>query len=238
MKKDGLAKFYGRLTPEERFKLFIEAIAREDAGECRNLEKSCPKLVYEMNDMAYEDLVRASEKITTLTCLDLAPRVIKLRMLMAFSGGLASLRNACVDEAHSAYFRGRRLGERARRGAHPKDHPRERQDPDLGAADDLGKITSRIEEEWAVFAGLVRRLEEDMRVEVVAMWEAFSKFARAEIGVETKTLIRAWFEPILPEIEAVEDTLGMAEVDPQKVEEYESTLRQSWRKLVSRSRPR
>ena len=72
-----------------------------------------------------------------------------------------------------------------------------------------------------------------MRVEVVAMWEAFSKFARAEIGVEPKTLIRAWFEPILPEIEAVEDTLGMAEVDPQKVEEYESTLRHSWRKLVS-----
>jgi hypothetical protein len=140
MKKDGLRKFYEYLTPEERFRLFIEARAREDAGECRNLEKSCPKLVYEMNDADYQDRVRASEKITTLTCLDLAPRVIKLRMLMAFSGGLASLRNVCVDEAHSAYFRGRRLGERARRGAHPKDHPRERRDPDLGAADDLERV--------------------------------------------------------------------------------------------------
>jgi hypothetical protein len=233
MKKDSLRKFYDRLTPEERFRLFIEARARADAGECRNLEKSCPTLLYEMNAAGYQDRVRASEEITTLACLDLAPRVIKLRMFAAFSGVLASLRNMCVGEAHSAYFRGRRLGERARRGAHPKDHPRERQDPDLGAADDLGKITSRIEEEWSVFEGLVRRLEEDMRIEVVAMWEAFSKFARAEIGVEPKTLIRAWFEPILPEIEAVEDTLSMAEMDAQKLEEYESTLRQSWRKLVS-----
>jgi hypothetical protein len=233
MKKDSLRKFYEYLTPEERFRLFIEARARADGDECRNLEKSCPRLLYEMNDADYQDRVRASEKITTLTCLDLAHRVIKLRMFMAFSGVLIWLRNRCVDEAHSAYFRGRRLGERARRGAHPKDHPQERQDADLETADDLGKITSRIEEEWAVIAGLVGRLEEDMRIEVVAMWEAFSKFARAEIGVEPKTLIRAWFEPILPEIEAVEDTLGMAEMDPQKVEEYESTLRQSWRKLVS-----
>jgi hypothetical protein len=186
-----------------------------------------------MNDAGYQDRVRASEKITTLACLDLAPRLIKLRMFMAFSGVLIWLRNRRVDEAHSAYFRGRRLGERARRGAHPRDHPRERQDPDLETADDLGQITSRIEEEWAVFAGLVGRLEEDMRIEGVAMWEAFSKFARAEIGVEPKTLIRAWFEPVLPEIEAVEDTLAMAEMDPQKLEEYESTLRQSWRKLVS-----
>jgi hypothetical protein len=111
MKKDGLAKLYKYLTPEERFRLFIEARARADAGECRNLEKSCPRLLYEMNDAGYQDRVRVSEKITTLACLDLAPRVIKLRMLAAFSGVLAWLRNACVDEAHSAYFRGRRLGE-------------------------------------------------------------------------------------------------------------------------------
>ena len=89
MKKDGLAKFYDRLTPEERFKLLIEAIARGDETECRNLEKSCPRLVYEMNDRAYEDRVRASEKITTLVCLDLAPRLIKLRMFAGFSGVLA-----------------------------------------------------------------------------------------------------------------------------------------------------
>src|SRR5687768_11636192 len=137
MKKDGLRKFYDRLTPEERFRLFVEARAREDAGECRNLEKSCPILIYEMNDMAYEDRVRASEKITTLACLDLAPRLIKLRMLMAFSGVLAALRNMCVDEAHSAYFRGRALGEKARRGAHSRAHPQERRNPEPETVDPL-----------------------------------------------------------------------------------------------------
>lgn len=74
MRRDGLAKLYDRLTPEERFRLYIEAIARGDEEEWRNLEKSCPRLVYEMNDQAYEDRVRASEEVTLAVCLDLAPR--------------------------------------------------------------------------------------------------------------------------------------------------------------------
>jgi hypothetical protein len=81
MRKDNLRKFYDRLTPEERFRLYIEAIARGDEEEWRNLEKSCPRLVYEMNDRAYEDRVRASEEITVLVCLDLATRLAKLRCL-------------------------------------------------------------------------------------------------------------------------------------------------------------
>jgi hypothetical protein len=153
-------------------------------------------------------------------------------MLMAFSVGLAALRNICLDEAHSAYFRGRALGEKARRGAHSKDHPQERRNPEPETVDALGKITSRIEEEWSVFEGLVGRLEEDMRVEVGVMWEAFSGFAREEMGLEPKTLIKAWFGPISPEIEAVEDTQDTTETNPQRVEEYASTFRQLWRKLA------
>jgi hypothetical protein len=145
---------------------------------------------------------------------------------------LASLRNTSLDEAHSAYFRGRALGEKALRGAHSKGHPRERRNPDPESADALGKITSRIEEEWSVFEGLVGRLEADMRIEVVAMWEAFSSFSRQELGVEPKTLIRAWFEPMLAEIEAVEDTLDKAATNPQTLEEYASILRQLWSSLA------
>jgi hypothetical protein len=96
MRKDRLRKFYDRLTPEERFRLYIEAIARGDEEEGRNLEKSCPRLVYEMNDKAYEDRVRASEEITLAVCLDLAPRGTTLKMLMALSDALPGLQNSCL----------------------------------------------------------------------------------------------------------------------------------------------
>ena len=110
MRRDGLAKLYDRLTPEERFRLYIEAIARSDEEEWRNLEKSCLRLVYEMNDQAYEDRVRASEEVTLAVCLDLAPRVAKLKMLMAFSDALPGLQNICLCEAHMAYLRGYAAG--------------------------------------------------------------------------------------------------------------------------------
>ena len=110
MRKDRLRKFYDRLTPEERFRLYIEAIARGDREEWRNLEKSCPRLVCEMNDKAYEDWVRASEEITLAVCLNLAPRVATLKMLMALSDALPGLQNSCLYDAHMVYLRGYAAG--------------------------------------------------------------------------------------------------------------------------------
>jgi hypothetical protein len=61
--------------------------------------------------------------------------------------------------------------------------------------------------------------------------EAFARIS--QIGLEPKTLIKAWFEPILAEIEAVEDALDRTETNPQRLQEYASDLRQVWRKLVA-----
>jgi hypothetical protein len=69
-------------------------------------------------------------------------------------------------------------------------------------------------------------------MEVVAIWEAFSEFARTEIGVEPKTLMKAWFGPMLPEIEAVEEALNSTAMDPERVEEYRSILRRLWSESV------
>ena len=110
MKRDGLARFYDRLTPDERFKLFIEAQARGDEDEGLRLEKSCPKRIYEMSDAPYGVRVRASEELTILVCLDLAPRLAKLNTLMTFSDAPAFLHNICLDETHMAYFRGNARG--------------------------------------------------------------------------------------------------------------------------------
>jgi hypothetical protein len=37
---------------------------------------------------------------------------------------------------------------------------------------------------------------------------------------------------VLPEIEAIEEVLDSTEVDPEKLEEYGSMLRELWRKRV------
>jgi hypothetical protein len=60
----------------------------------------------------------------------------------------------------------------------------------------------------------------------------FASFDCEEIGLEPKTLVKAWFEPILPGIGAVEDTLDTTETKPQRLQEYASILRQLWSMLV------
>jgi hypothetical protein len=57
-----------------------------------------------------EDWVRASEEITLAVCLNLAPRVATLKMLMALSDALPGLQNSCLYDAHMACLRGYTVG--------------------------------------------------------------------------------------------------------------------------------
>ena len=50
MKHNALGKLYDRLTPEERFALDVEAMARGDEEESRRLVDTCPRLGYTMTD--------------------------------------------------------------------------------------------------------------------------------------------------------------------------------------------
>jgi hypothetical protein len=168
MRKDSLRKFYDRLTPEERFRLYIEAIARGDEEEWRNLEKSCPRLVYEMNDRAYEDRVRASEEITVLVCLDLVPRLAKLKRLMAFSDVILGLQSRCLYEVHMAYLCGYVAGiQRNQSSVKVGDDLPNVESPKIGY--DLDKIATDIAESWGPFTDLLETLQQDVLEEVKGM---------------------------------------------------------------------
>jgi hypothetical protein len=51
--KNGLHRHYDRLTPEERFRLDVLAMAREDSRESERLVSSCPRVSYTMNEMGF-----------------------------------------------------------------------------------------------------------------------------------------------------------------------------------------
>ena len=50
MKKSGLARHYDVLTPEERFRLLLQAFARDDRAEVDRLDRTCPSKTYTMSD--------------------------------------------------------------------------------------------------------------------------------------------------------------------------------------------
>lgn len=82
MKTNGhLHRYYGRLTPAERFRLTVEARARSDASEERRLVESCPRKTYTETDFAFAGRLSAAEEITLYFCLDLYRHTARLQVL-------------------------------------------------------------------------------------------------------------------------------------------------------------
>ena len=65
------------------------------------------------------------------------------------------------------------------------------------------------------------------------MWEAFSSFSRAELGIISEKLIKVWLEPMWPEIENLESVSDHPVANEERVEEYASLLWRLWRELTT-----
>jgi hypothetical protein len=242
LKKKGLGKLYHRFTPDERFRLDLEAMSRGDEEESRRLVDSCTRKSYTMTDIAFTDRWRVSEVITLTTCIDLAQHLSKLRMIIAFREALPLTYNACENQAILAYLDGYEAG--ARRAWEDAgmegDPPRwrngdeEEEDPALEKA--LEAISDRIQGMSARFMGLLEAdLERHFVEEAKVIWEAFGLFCREELEVEPEKLAAVWMRPALDEIKEHEEALESAEADAERVEEYRQALLGAWKKLIRTS---
>ena len=243
MKKKALGKLYDRFTPEERFRLDLEAMTRGDEEESRRLVDSCPRKSYTMSDIAFTDRWLGSEVITLTMCIDLAQHLSKLRMVIAFREALPPTYNACGNQAILAYLDGYEAG--ARRASWEEagmegDLPRwrngdeEEEDPALEKA--LEAISDRIQGMSARFMGLLEAdLERHFAQEAKTIWEAFGLFCREELEVEPGKLAAVWMGPALDEIKEHQETFESAETDAERVEEYQQALLGAWKKLVRSS---
>jgi hypothetical protein len=242
LKKKGLGKLYDRFTPEERFRLDLEAMTRGDEEESRRLVDSCPTKSYTMIDIAFTDRWRVTELITLTVCIDLAQHLSKLRMVIAFREALPSTYNACETQAILAYLDGYAAGARRAReeagmeGDPPRGSNGDEEEVDPALEKALDAISDRIQEMSARFMGLLEAdLERHFAQEAMTIWEAFGLFCREELEVEPEKLAAVWMGPALDEIKEHEEMLESAEADAERVEEYRQVLLGAWKKLVRNS---
>jgi hypothetical protein len=110
--RNGLGKLYDRLTPEERFRLDVLAMARGDMEESELLTRTCPRRPYTMNEWGFSARWHAARELAMLTYMDLAKCLDKLQMIEAFRVALPYFRKVWVDDTHDAYFDGHEAGSR------------------------------------------------------------------------------------------------------------------------------
>jgi hypothetical protein len=242
--KKGLGRLYDRLTPEERFRLKVLALARGDEEESERLTATCPRRDYTMYDWGFVGRWEAAQELALLTYVDVVRRLDKIKMVGAFRGVVPYLTTIWQDDVHMAYFDGHKAGSRhawkwsGKEGEPPggeADEEEAERNADPTIDEDLQKWTA--EGRYARLEGKLEEMERELVGEALTAWLGFADFCEQEIGLEAKDLVEALARPFaegardLEELSARHDV----EADAQDVEEYLAIMTEAWRREVERA---
>ncbi len=214
-KSNGVGKLYDRLTPEERFRLDVEAMARGDEEESELLTSTCPRGTYTMTDAGFSGRWDGAIALTMAALMDLRQTTAKLRMIDAFRAVLPYSEQLAQNSAVEAYLDGK--------GADTR-----RMDKDLG------RIEAQIKEDGRFIPELLERLERELAAEGLAVWEAYSLFCEEEMEIAPEKLLRATFPPALEDVGWFRQICERLQLEAEEadVEEYRGYMRSHWRQRL------
>jgi hypothetical protein len=245
MRHNGHARYYDRLTPEERFRLDVEAMARGDKEESNLLTRTCPKRDYIMNDVQFAGRWDGAIELSMAALMDLRPAIAKLRMIEVSRVVGPYLQNAWRDDVYRAYFDGHESGSRYAwswagkdgepPGCEAEENLRE-ENADPHMDEDLEKLEVSLGASDALIAERLADMERDLAAGALAGWRAFEGFCEEQMGVAPKKVLAATFKPALEDVAYFEEACKRLEVeaDPPAVEECWDALAGHWRRLLAR----
>ena len=240
----GFGRLYGRLTPEERFRLDVLALARGDRKESGRLAATCPLRDYTMNDWGFVGRWEVAREMAMLAYMDVAERLGKIEMIEAFNGVLPYLRVVWQNDVHEAYFAGHAAGSRhawtrSRNAGKPpgweadEGEAERNADPIIG--EDLQRWTG--DEKYAHLEGRLGEMERELLREALTAWMGFAGFCAREMELEAEKLLEALEGPFA---DRVRDLQGLSarhgvEPDAEGVEAYLALMTKAWRRGLRRS---
>src|ERR687889_764620 len=207
MSKNGLHRHYDRLTPEERFRLDVLAMARGDAAESERLVGSCPKLSYRMNDRGFVGRWTGVIDITLRVRIPLEGLLSKLWMVDALRQLVPYAQTLSRSVAAESYFIGHHLGsvqawgEAGRRGR-PSMWPEldaekpEGADEDPAIMRDMEDLDWKVEKYGQLLPEILDRMERKFAQEALDLWAGFGAFCDKGMGVGAKKIMAPGAEEV------------------------------------------
>jgi hypothetical protein len=247
MSKNGLHRHYDQLTPEERFRLDVLAMARGDAAESERLVGSCPKLSYKMNDRAFVGRWMGAMDITLRTYAPLEVLLSKLRMVEAFRRLVPYAQTLSRSVATESYFVGYHLGSlqawgEADEGGRPPawpEHDSQRpegadEDPAIGR--DMEDLDWKLNKYGELLPEIMDRMERELAGDALDLWTGFETFCAESMGVGAEKILAATLqegpgEEAVGRVEELKTLAGRLGLEPnaQSVEEIGEGLLEAWR---------
>ena len=245
MSKKGPRRHYDRLTPEERCKLDVLAMARDDAAESERLTNTCPRRNYIMNDWGFVGRWEAARELAMLAYIDFRKCLDKIQMIDAFRVTLPYFSTVWENDTFFAYFDGHEAGSRHAwaKAAKEGDPPGYEEDEDERVAgmdpapeEDVRKWATKVAEVEKPITGALDRLEREMARQGISVWSAFVVFCEEEMALDASKLLSALALPIAERTRALEELTARLEVEPgaEDVEGYREIMGQAWRQALAK----
>ena len=251
--KNTLHRHYGRLEPEERFRLDILAMARGDMVESERLVSTCPKLPYKMNDRAFSGRWSGARELTLRMYIPLEKYLSKLETIDAFRELVPYSQALSRSVATESYFIGHHLGSiqeawgEAGQAGRPPGWPApeaakpEGADEEPAIVRDMEHLDWKLEKYGGLLPELLDRWERELARTALGVWVGFSRFCAESMGVAAeKVLAVTLMEPLGAEaIERVEGLKARSErlelePDAEIVAAIDEGLRESWQAVEAR----
>jgi hypothetical protein len=249
--KNVLRRHYDRLTPEERFRLDVLAMARGDAAESERLVGSCPRLTYTMNDRGFAGRWQGATDITLRVYIPLGEQLAKLQMVDAFREMIPYSQNLLSNIAFEAYFTGHESGSRhawayaGKSGgppAWPDDGPDgeimepEEDERDPAMDRDVKELETIVEKYGGFLPEILDRAERSIVAQAFSIWSGYAAFCEESAGVSAEKVAAVILEPAMGRIADMRARAERLEVeaDAEIVEMVRETLGESWRVVEER----
>jgi len=249
--KKGLHRHYDRLKPEERFRLDVLAMAREDSQESERLVSSCPRFSYTMNDRGFGDRWQSAIEITLRIYVPLGEQLAKLRMIDALRVFVPYSQTLLSDISLSAYYKGHESGSRhawacaGKSGAPPAwpdDGPNgelmepEEDEQDAAMereADELEAVAKQYNE---FFPDVLDELERRCVKEALGIWGGYAAFCEKSVGVGAEALAAVVLAPTLERIGDMKVRAQRLGIEPEEglVEQVREALAEAWQSVEAR----
>ena len=244
-------RHYDRLDADERFRLDLLAMAREDSQESERLVTSCPRYSYTMNDMGFVERWRSATEITLRIYIPLGEQLAKIRMIDAFRVFVPYSQTLLSNIAFDAYFKGHESGSRhawtyaGKSGAPPAwpdDGPDgelmepEENERDAAMERDADDLEAVAEQYNKFFPAVLDKLERRCVREAFSIWSGYTAFCEESAGVSAEKLAAVVLAPLLEQIEDMKvrgERLGV-EPDAELVEQIRGSLAETWQIVESR----
>jgi hypothetical protein len=239
--KKGLGRLYDRLTPEERFRLDVLALARGDEEESERLTATCPRRNYTMNDWDFVGRWEVARELAMLAYVDVVRRLDKIKMIAALRDVFPYLSTIWEDDVCMAYFDGHMAGSRhawnmSGKAGEPPGWEADEEEAE-GSADptidkDLEKWTG--DGSYARLEGKLELMERELVGEALTAWLGFARFCEQEIGLEAEKLLEAVAKPFTERVQELEELSARqeVEVDAEGAEEYLALMTEAWRRAL------